>query len=165
MAHIDEAFGFIVPKYRYHSNQAMMVIENRWQAQDYIEPRLQPCNSLQSCNSLQPCNSLKYPASGNLANGRDVVRDYALLSETARSPSAVLNDWTGLPPVPLPFIPAANLGLTREGAVKTPMYWNESLVCGAKCSTIDHCDNICEKLRGGGTGNYHAHEPGMWKSK
>ena len=153
MAHINEAFRFIVPKYRFHSNQAYMVIDNRWQAQDYIEPR------------LQPCCSLKYPASGNNAGGRDVVQDYSLLSTTARYQSAVLNDWTGLPAVPLPFMPPANLGPTSTGAMKAPMFWNESPVCGDRCSVIDSCDNICEKL-GKGTSNYMSfrpHEPGMWK--
>ena len=159
MAHINDAFRFIIPKYRYHSNQAMMVIDNRWQAQDHIEPR------------LPPCNSMKYPASGNQSGGRDVVQDYTLLSQTARSPSAVLNDWTGLPAVPLPYMPPANLGLTRNGSVKAPMFWNESPVIAGcdskwnqKCSTMDTCDSMCEKLARG-TSNYMSfkpHEPGMW---
>ena len=136
MANINDAFGFIVPKYRFHSNQAFMVIDNRWQAQDYIEPRLAPCSP-----------TLKYPASGNRSGGRDIVNDYALLSTTARSPSQVLNDWTGLPPVPLPYMPPANLGMTRNGAAKAPMFLNESPVGGPKCSYMETCDNLCSRLK------------------
>ena len=137
MAHIEDAFGFIVPKYRYHSNQAFMVIDNRWQAQDYIEPR------------MPPCNSLKYPVSGNRSGGRDIVNDYSLLSTTARSPSAVLNDWTGLPPVALPYMPPANIGMYPNGTAKAPMFLNESPVYGNKCRFMDHCDNLSERLAQG----------------
>lgn len=167
MAHLDEAFRFIVPKYRFHSNQAFMVIDNRWQAQDHYEPR------------TTPCITLKYPASGNDASGRDVVQDWSLLSHSDctdyanrndcvnRSPSAVMNDWVGLPPVKLPYMPPANLGLSPEGAVKAPMFLNESPVCGATgssgcsrwCSSMDTCDNVTHKFSRISTANRFNFKP------
>jgi hypothetical protein len=130
MAHISDAFRFIVPKYRFHTNQAFMVIDNRWQAQDHIEPR------------TKPCNTLKYPVSGNSADTRNIQHDWSLLSTTNRSPNAVLNDWVGLPRVRLPYNPPSNIGLNQFNEVQAPMFLNESMMCGCRCSSIDTCGKL-----------------------
>ena len=140
-APINSAFDFIVPKYQFHTNQAYIVIDNQWQAQDYIKRE----NELR-----QPMCQLKHPASGNSCDGSDIINDPSLLNEynnnerhyyySDRSPSFISDEYQiGLPPVKLPFTPPTNLGLTKNGTVKYPHFPKEHIIRGAFCSQTNYC--------------------------
>jgi hypothetical protein len=160
MTSLENAFGFVVPKYRYHTNQSYMVIENKWQIEEEYEPK------------LAPCNTLKYPISGNKSMGRDIYNDWSLRQNphdpcNQRNPHTAahnlynprtrgppmnscdtrnpefgpLANGANLPPVPLPFVPPSNIGLKRGGAVQTPMFPYEPPVYGPPCNSMSTCNN------------------------
>lgn len=125
MSYISEAHTPIVPKYRFHSNQAYMVIEDKWQAEDFCEPRYDPCHNSKTHQV--------YPISGNNYN----------ISPTV----CTVQDWVGLPEVPLPYVPPPNLKYPRIPAF-------ENMVHGDPCSNIETCES---KIRNPHVSGYANH--------
>jgi hypothetical protein len=142
MSSLENAFGFVIPKYRFHTNKSYMVIDNKWQIEDEYEPK------------LKPCNTLKYPISGNDPNNHGIYNDWSLTQNPSNIRGPPLNscnpcnpefgklaEGVNLPVVPLPYIPPANIGLLRNGTTQTPMYPYEAPVLGPPCNSMSTCNN------------------------
>ena len=120
MSYISDAHRPIVPKYSFSTNKAIMVLDNKYQAEEFIEPRFHPCQTKDGKYVHQV-----YPISGN---------------ECMNSPTVMMNrDWVQLPRVPLPYAPPQNLPHNIA-----PHF--EPVVRMNRCSTIDRCDDLLQKL-------------------
>ena len=152
-APINTAFDFIVPKYQFHSNQAYLVLDGHWQGEDDLKRSV--ADQRRVCD-----NTNLFPASGNDCGDENITQDYSLLQNgyasdgywgfrrrltPDRSPNVMFNTRAGLPPVPLPYTPPPNLGLTKRGAVQAPMLPNERPVMGAYCSPMQTC-SLLQKM-------------------